>query len=121
MRPVRVGRMLHGLVCPMENTTAGGEKPVWCSRPAMSTTDAVAAWARQRAAVLGVQVEEVEVTMKGRRRTVRKAAGAWKEFARLPAVEVRLTVAATSDPMPLLAHGLGRQKAYGLGCLVPGP
>jgi hypothetical protein len=35
-----------------------------------------------------------------------------------PAAEVRLTVADGSDPLPLLAHGLGRQKAYGFGCLV---
>jgi hypothetical protein len=121
MRPVRAGRVLCGLICPMENTTAGGERPVWCSRPAMSPAEAVAAWTRQRAAVLEVKIAEVEVTMKGRHRTVRKAQGAWKEFARLPMVEVRLAVDAASDPMPLLEHGLGRQKAYGFGCLVAGP
>jgi hypothetical protein len=61
----------------------------------------------------------VEVVMKGRRRTARKAQGSWKEFARLPAVELRVSLTEPSEPMPLLAQGLGRQRAYGFGCLVP--
>ncbi len=117
--PVRARQMLTGLVCPMENSTAGGERPVWVARSTLGQAEAVATWARQRAATLGVTVEEVEVTMKGRRRMVRKARGAWVEFGRLPVAELRLLLAKDVDPMPLLANGLGRQKAYGFGCLVP--
>jgi hypothetical protein len=118
--PVRSRRVLAGLVCPMENSTAaGGERPVWAARPDLGQAEAVAAWAQERAAALGVPLEGVGVTMKGRRRTVRKARGAWVEFGRLPVAELRLTLAGGADPLPLLREGLGRQRAYGFGCLVP--
>src|SRR5689334_14132744 len=88
--PVRPWRVLLGLVCPMENTTAGGERPVWAARPALGQADAVAVWARQRAVAVGVPVAEVEVMLKGRHRTVRKVRGEWAEVGRLPVAALRL-------------------------------